>query len=56
LRIGSPAVTTRGFGEAEVTQLAGWIADVLGDLSNEATITRVRGQVLEICKRFPVYG
>jgi glycine hydroxymethyltransferase len=56
LRIGSPAVTTRGFGEAEVTQLAGWIADVLGDLSNEATITRVRGQVLEICKRYPVYG
>jgi glycine hydroxymethyltransferase len=56
LRIGSPAVTTRGFGEAEVTQLASWIADVLGDLSNEATITRVRGQVLEICKRYPVYG
>jgi glycine hydroxymethyltransferase len=56
LRIGSPAVTTRGFGEAEVTQLAGWIADILSDLSNEATITRVRGQVLEICKRHPVYG
>jgi glycine hydroxymethyltransferase len=56
LRIGSPAVTTRGFGEAEVTQLAGWIADILGDLTNEATITRVRGQVLEICKRYPVYA
>jgi glycine hydroxymethyltransferase len=56
LRIGSPAVTTRGFGEAEVTQLAGWIADVLSDLSNEAVIERVRGQVLDICKRYPVYG
>jgi glycine hydroxymethyltransferase len=56
LRIGSPAVTTRGFGEADVTQLTGWIADILGDLSNEATITRVRGQVLEICRKFPVYG
>jgi glycine hydroxymethyltransferase len=56
LRIGSPAVTTRGFGEAEVTQLTGWIADILSDLSNEAVITRVRGQVLEICKRYPVYG
>jgi glycine hydroxymethyltransferase len=56
LRIGSPAVTTRGFGETEVTQLAGWIADVLGDLSNEATITRVRAQVLDICHKFPVYA
>jgi glycine hydroxymethyltransferase len=56
LRIGSPAVTTRGFKEAEVTQLAGWIADILGDLSNEATITKVRSSVLEICKKFPVYG
>jgi glycine hydroxymethyltransferase len=56
LRIGSPAVTTRGFGEAEVTQLAGWIADVLGDLGNEATIARVRGQVLDICHKFPVYA
>jgi glycine hydroxymethyltransferase len=56
LRIGSPAVTTRGFGEAEVTQLANWIADVLGDLNNEATIDRVRAQVTEICRKFPVYG
>ena len=55
LRIGSPAVTTRGFGEQEVVQLANWIADVLGDLSNEAIIARVRTQVLEICRKFPVY-
>ncbi|HTE42813.1 MAG TPA: serine hydroxymethyltransferase [Steroidobacteraceae bacterium] len=56
LRIGSPACTTRGFREAEVTELANWIADILSDVNNEATITRVRGQVGELCKRFPVYA
>jgi glycine hydroxymethyltransferase len=56
LRIGTPAVTTRGFKEAEVKILAGWIADVLEDIGNEKTIERVRGQVVDICKRFPVYG
>ncbi len=56
LRIGSPAVTTRGFGENEVVQLANWIADVLGDLGNEAVIARVRGQVLDVCRKFPVYA
>jgi len=56
LRIGTPAVTTRGFGEAEVVQLAGWIADVLDDVGNEAVIERTRQSVLEICRRFPVYG
>jgi glycine hydroxymethyltransferase len=56
LRIGTPAVTTRGFKEAEVVALAGWIADVLDDPSNEAVIGRTRQSVLEICRRFPVYG
>jgi glycine hydroxymethyltransferase len=56
LRIGTPAVTTRGFKEAEVKTLAGWIADVLEDIGNEKTIERVRGQVIDICKRFPVYA
>jgi glycine hydroxymethyltransferase len=56
LRIGTPAVTTRGFKEAEVVALAGWIADVLDDPSNEAVIDRTRQSVLEICRRFPVYG
>jgi glycine hydroxymethyltransferase len=56
LRIGTPAVTTRGFGEAEVAELAGWIADVVDNIDDESVIDRVRGQVLEICKRFPVYG
>ncbi len=55
IRIGSPAVTTRGFGESEVKQLVGWMCDILDEVDNEATIDRVRNQVLELCGRFPVY-
>ncbi|GAB3377079.1 serine hydroxymethyltransferase [Spongiibacter taiwanensis] len=59
LRVGTPAVTTRGFKEAECVELAGWMCDVLealeaGDAS--AKIEEVKGKVLEICKRFPVYA
>jgi glycine hydroxymethyltransferase len=56
LRLGTPAITTRGFGAAETRELSGWIADILDDIDDEGTIGRVRGQVLEICKRFPVYA
>ena len=56
LRMGTPAVTTRGFGEAECRTLAGWIADVLDARGDAAAIERARGQVLELCGRFPVYG
>jgi glycine hydroxymethyltransferase len=56
LRIGTPAVTTRGFKEAESALLAGWIADVLDHMGDESYVERVRSQVLELCKRFPVYG
>jgi glycine hydroxymethyltransferase len=56
LRLGTPAITTRGFGEAETLKLTGWIADILDDIDSEATIDRVRGQVLELCRRFPVYA
>jgi glycine hydroxymethyltransferase len=56
LRIGTPAVTTRGFKEAEITQLAGWIIEIIDNLEDEAINTRVREQVLDICKRFPVYA
>jgi len=60
LRIGTPAITTRGFKEAETTRLTGWIADVLDDLENpaqlESVIDRVRGEVLELCQRYPVYA
>ena len=55
LRIGTPAVTTRGFGEAECASLAGWIADILDDMGDELTQQRVRSQVLDICKQFPGY-
>jgi glycine hydroxymethyltransferase len=56
LRLGTPAITTRGFGEGETRQLTGWLADILDDLENEETIDNVRKQVLELCARFPVYG
>jgi len=56
LRIGTPAVTTRGFREAEVTELSGWIADVLDEVGNEAVIARTRQSALALCRRFPVYG
>ena len=56
LRLGTPAVTTRGFGEAEVAELAGWIADIVDNIEDEALHARVREQVLDICGRFPVYA
>ncbi|WP_136681265.1 serine hydroxymethyltransferase [Neptunomonas sp. XY-337] len=55
LRIGTPAVTRRGFKEAEVTELTNWICDVLDNINDESVIERVKGQVLDICARFPVY-
>ena len=56
LRIGTPAVTTRGFREAEVAQVANWIADIVQAGGAEAVVDRVRGEVLALCRRFPVYG
>ena len=56
IRIGSPAITTRGFKEPQCRELTGWICDILDDLNHEAVIDRVRGQVAELCARFPVYG
>ena len=56
LRIGTPAATTRGFGVAEVEAVAGWIADVLDANGGDAAVERVRGEVLALCRRFPVYG
>jgi glycine hydroxymethyltransferase len=56
IRIGTPAVTTRGFGEAEVDTLAGLVADVLDAASDESVIARTREQVGALCRRFPVYG
>ncbi|WP_407278031.1 serine hydroxymethyltransferase [Aromatoleum evansii] len=56
IRIGTPAATTRGFGIAEVTELAGWICDVLDDVENPEVIEAVRTKVSALCARFPVYG
>lgn len=56
LRIGSPAVTRRGFKEAEVTQLTTWICDVLDNIEDEKVIDQVRSRVLALCERFPVYS
>ncbi len=56
LRLGTPAITTRGFGADETRLLTGWIADILDDIDNEETIDRVRRDVLDLCSRFPVYG
>jgi glycine hydroxymethyltransferase len=55
LRIGSPAITTRGFNEQDSRDLANWICDVLENMGNEEVITSVRAKVTEICKRLPVY-
>jgi len=56
LRIGTPAGTTRGFGEQEFADIAHWISDVLDDIDNEDVIDQVRSKVHEMCQRFPVYG
>ncbi|VXC21241.1 serine hydroxymethyltransferase [Pseudomonas sp. 8Z] len=56
LRIGTPAVTTRGFKEDECRQLAGWICEVLANIGNDDVESRVREQVKALCAKFPVYG
>ena len=56
LRIGTPAITTRGFKEKEASKVATWICDVLKDLNSEDEIKRVKSEVMELCKEFPVYA
>ena len=56
LRLGTPAITTRGFKEAEVRRVADWICRVLQNLDSETELVRVRTEVLELCRAFPVYG
>lgn len=58
LRVGTPAITTRGFGEEETVQLAHWMCDILDALENgtsEQVIAEVKAKVLDVCQRFPVY-
>ena len=56
LRLGTPAVTTRGLAEPEIRAVAGWIADVFDARGSDATVARVRANVLQMCASFPVYG
>ena len=56
LRIGTPAVTTRGYQEPDCVALANWICDVLDDAGDEAVIAGVRENVTKQCRQFPVYG
>jgi glycine hydroxymethyltransferase len=56
LRIGTPAITRRGFSEEDAAELTGWICDVLDNINDQAVIAEVRGKVEDICKRLPVYA
>ncbi len=56
LRLGTPAITTRGFTVKETIELSGWICDLLDDHTNPEVVAQVKAKVLEICSRFPVYG
>lgn len=56
LRIGSPAITRRGFKAEQAKQVANWMCDVLDNIEDLATIERVKGEVVELCEQFPVYA
>ncbi len=56
IRVGTPAVTTRGFDEKDCTELAGWMCDIIDARGDAAVIEKVKAQVLDICKRKPVYA
>jgi glycine hydroxymethyltransferase len=56
IRVGTPAITTRGLREAEARELTGWMCDILDDIDNLAVIEAVREKVRALCRRFPVYG
>ncbi len=56
IRVGTPAITTRGFGEAEARELAGWMCDIVDGRGDDDIVARVKAQVLDLCKRFPVYA
>ena len=56
IRVGTPAVTTRGFTEEDCRTLGGWMCDIIDAMDDEAVAERVRAAVLDICRRHPVYG
>jgi len=55
IRIGTPSVTTRGFDEDDCIQVANWICDIMDNMGDESVIERVKGEVLELCKKRPLY-
>ena len=55
IRLGTPAVTTRGFKEDEIIQISNWICDIVLDLNNEQKIEEIKNKALSLCKDFPVY-
>jgi len=56
IRIGTPSITTRGMKEAESRHIGGWICDIIDNMGDESVIDRVRGQVAELCRAFPMYA
>jgi glycine hydroxymethyltransferase len=56
IRVGTPAVTTRGFGEADCSALAGWMCDIIDARGDQGAIDAVKSKVLDLCRRFPVYA
>ena len=56
IRVGTPAITTRGFGLEEMALLAGWISDVVENMGDDSVVARVKQEVLDTCARFPVYS
>ena len=55
IRLGTPALTTRGMKEPEMRQIAKWIVEIIDNIENEEICERVRGEVIDLCKRFPLY-
>ena len=55
IRIGTPSVTTRGFKEAECTQVTNWICEIIDHIEDEKVIKRIKGEVMDLCKKFPMY-
>jgi glycine hydroxymethyltransferase len=56
IRLGTPAITTRGFKQEEIILISNWICDVILNIENEEMISSIKNNVIELCKKFPVYN